>query len=76
MVKSNLLRATLAMSVCMIFAMAGTASAQTQKKKVTRDQAWEICRKEIQKEMPMQTTNQNQRFIRGGACMARFGHRL
>lgn len=54
---------------------ATASSAQKQKKKVTLEQAWEICRKEVQSG-PMATTNQMDRTARGQACLSRFGYRL
>ena len=46
------------------------------KTKFSYEQAWKICVAQLRKDLPMQTSNQNERFLRGGACMARFGYRF
>lgn len=52
---------------------AGDASAAT-KKKVTYEQAWKLCKAELDKEKIPSTTTSNERYLRGGACMKKYGY--
>ena len=51
-------------------------NASAQQKRVSLAQAWKICKAALDKEGPATTTNTNDRFLRGGACMAKFGYSL
>jgi hypothetical protein len=56
--------------------IAANASAAT-KKKVTFEQAWKLCKAELDREkIPNTTGHANERYIRGGACMKRYGYSL
>ena len=47
------------------------------KKKVTFEQAWKLCKAELDKDkIPATSTMSNERFIRGGACMKKYGYEL
>lgn len=59
---------------CALIAVNTEASAQ--QRKVSLAQAWKICKAALDKEGPATTTNTNDRFLRGGACMAKFGYSL
>lgn len=73
--KGKALGAAFAVSTCALFAMSVTASAQnTAQKKVSHAQAWKICKAALDKEGPATPLNTNDRYIRGGACMAKFGY--
>jgi hypothetical protein len=55
--------------------LADTAVAKT--KKLTYEQAWEACKKEMDKMGVFGTsTMANERHTRGAACMKRYGHRI
>ncbi len=63
------------MSACALLAMSVTASAQNKaQKKVSHAQAWKICKAALDKEGPANPLNTNDRYIRGGACLAKFGY--
>jgi hypothetical protein len=57
-----------------------SASAAEKKsaaqKKVTFDQAWARCKAELDKEGTASNMTTNDRYIRGGACMMKYGYRL
>ena len=50
------------------------ASAATKKKKVTYEQAWKLCKEQLDKEKVPGTTTSNERYLRGGACMKMYGY--
>ena len=50
------------------------ASAATKKKKVTYEQAWKLCKEQLDKENVPGTTTSNERYLRGGACMKNYGY--
>ena len=55
--------------------LAETAVAKT--KKLTYEQAWEACKKEMDKMGVFGTSTQaNERHTRGAACMKRYGHKI
>ena len=55
--------------------LADTAVAKT--KKLTYEQAWEACKKEMDKMGVFGTSTQaNERHTRGAACMKRYGHKI
>jgi hypothetical protein len=76
MSKSRLLTVIVAVSAAMLFAGADMASAQKKGKKVTYEEAWEICRKDVQANLPGDTTQSAARYTRGAGCMKKYGYRL
>ncbi len=57
------------------FAVADQAAAAT--KKLTYEQAWAHCKALLDKEKtPGTTTMGNERMVRGGACMHKYGYKL
>jgi hypothetical protein len=74
MMTLSLLRIAVAISICAAFAMPTVASAQQKQKKVSYEQAWKLCKAALDKEGPATPLNTNDRYIRGGACMAKFGY--
>jgi hypothetical protein len=62
-----------ALLVFTAFAMPSDASAQKQKK-VSHAEAWRICKAMLDKEGPATPLNTNDRYMRGGACLAKFGY--
>jgi hypothetical protein len=73
MLNPNLLHIGIVVSVCAAFAIPQAASAQS-KKKVSHAEAWRICKAALDKEGPATSLNTNDRYIRGGACLAKFGY--
>ena len=52
-------------------------NALAAKKKLTYEQAWEVCKKEMDKMGIFGTSTQaNERHTRGAACMKKYGYRL
>lgn len=48
-----------------------------KKKKLTYEQAWEVCKKEMDKMGIFGTSTQaNERHTRGAACMKKHGHKI
>lgn len=67
---------SLALTSSMLLAMHGVASAQNAKKRtVTYEQAWKLCKQALDKEKHA-VLDTNTRYLRGGACMAKFGYRF
>ncbi|MDT3683819.1 MAG: hypothetical protein RO009_02095 [Pseudorhodoplanes sp.] len=70
---------TIALTSCAFIAMHGVASAQSTKaqntkpKKVTYEQAWKLCKQALSKESHS-ILDTNTRYLRGGACMAKYGY--
>jgi len=55
--------------------LADTAVAKT--KKLTYEQAWEACKKEMDKMGVFGTSTQaNERHTRGAGCMKKYGYRI
>jgi len=51
------------------------AGAQSGKQnKVTLQQAWNICMKWLNEDTPATAENQQQRYYRGAACLAKYGY--
>ena len=50
------------------------ASAATKKKKVTYEQAWKLCKAQLDKEKIPGTQTSNERYMRGGTCMKNYGY--
>ena len=52
-------------------------NALAAKKKLTYEQAWDVCKKEMDKMGIFGTTTQaNERHTRGAACMKRYGYKI
>jgi hypothetical protein len=52
-------------------------SALAAKKKLTYEQAWDVCKKEMDKMGIFGTSTQaNERHTRGAACMKRYGYKI
>ena len=52
-------------------------NAYAKKKKLTYDQAWDVCKKEMDKMGVFGTSTQaNERHTRGAACMKKHGYRI
>jgi hypothetical protein len=52
-------------------------NALAAKKKLTYEQAWEACKKEMDKMGIFGTSTQaNERHTRGAACMKKYGHKI
>jgi hypothetical protein len=48
-----------------------------KKKKLTYDQAWEVCKKEMDKMGVFGTSTQaNERHTRGAGCMKKYGYKI
>jgi hypothetical protein len=75
MVKSKLLVIVMAAAAAMVFSAAESASAAKKAKKPTYEQAWEICRQDVQANLPS-IDHASTRATRGAACMKRYGYRL
>jgi hypothetical protein len=75
MLKSKLLGVVTALSVAMLFAATDITSAQQKAKKLTYEQAWAECKKEVSL-LGGDTTTSAARYTRGAACMKQHGYRL
>jgi hypothetical protein len=73
--KSILLGVTIAASAAILLAATDTTLAQ-KAKKLTYEQAWAECRKDVQANLPGDTTQSAARYTRGAACMKTHGYRL
>lgn len=56
-----------------IFVIAHPAGASAKGKKYTLEQAWAICKAEIDKTVPK---DNSARYSAGGACLLRHGYRI
>ena len=65
-----------AVLVAATFTASDNAFAAT-KKKVSFEHAWKLCKAELDRDKVANTTGQsNERYIRGGACMKKYGYDL
>ncbi|MGE5165550.1 MAG: hypothetical protein ACM3IH_16190 [Sphingobacteriales bacterium] len=72
----RILAAVLAGAFVMGFGLTEDAVAKT-KKKLTYEQAWDVCKKEMDKMGIFGTSTQaNERHTRGAACMKRYGYKI
>jgi hypothetical protein len=72
----SILAILMAVAASAIFTLADSASAAS-KKKVSFEQAWKLCKAELDRDKVPNTTGQsNERYIRGGACMKKHGYEL
>jgi hypothetical protein len=68
------LTAVLAATLIAAFGYADDALA---KKKVSYDQAWKICKDQMDKDKIPGTTGQsNERYTRGAGCMKKYGYKI
>jgi len=59
------------------FGLAESAFAKTKTKKLTYEQAWDVCKKEMDKMGIFGTSTQaNERHTRGAGCMKKHGYRI
>ena len=66
----------IALPLAAAFAVSAASDALAQKK-LSYEQAWATCKKEIGANAPGQDTTQSStRFMAGGACMKKYGYRL
>jgi hypothetical protein len=75
MSKFNMLGVVIALSGAMLFAATDMASAQQRAKKLTYEQAWAECKKEVSL-LGTEATTSAGRYTRGAACMKQHGYRL
>ena len=77
MSKSNLpIVATIALSVGMLFAATDMTLAQKKAKKLTYEQAWAECKKDVTSVLGGEAGTSAARYTRGAACMKQHGYRL
>ncbi|MGA7345585.1 MAG: hypothetical protein WBY01_08485 [Pseudolabrys sp.] len=75
MSKRKLLIAFLAVTLAAPLGFVDAASAA--KKKVTYDEAWKLCKAELDKSGAVGTSiNPNERHTRGAGCMKKYGYRI
>ena len=73
--KRRMLIAFLAVALAAPLGFVDAASAA--KKKVTYDEAWKLCKAELDKSGAFGTgTQANERHTRGAGCMRKYGYRL
>jgi hypothetical protein len=71
----RILAVLLAGAFAVTFGLADNALAA--KKKLTYEQAWDVCKKEMDKMGIFGTfTQANERHTRGAACMKRYGYKI
>ena len=74
--KRKLFATLLAIMTVVGFVFSDNASAAS-KKKVSFEQAWKLCKAELDKDkIPNTSGMANERYIRGGACMKKYGYDL
>jgi hypothetical protein len=70
-----MLTTALAITIVTVFGLADTASAKH--KKVSYDQAWKICKEQMDKDkIPGTSTQSNERYTRGAGCMKKYGYKI
>jgi hypothetical protein len=75
MFKSRMLTGLCVLAFAVSLGLAGNASAA--KKKVTYDQAWALCKAELDKAGAYGTAlAPNERHTRGAGCMKKYGYRI
>jgi len=63
------------LALALLAATSGAASAKAKRAKLTYDQAWEHCTKELDRNHILRADS-GQRYAAGGACMLRYGYRI
>ena len=77
MSKRRMLIAFLAVTLAAPLGFVDAASAAKNKKKVTYDEAWKLCKAELDKSGTWGTsTSANERHTRGAGCMQKYGYRI
>jgi hypothetical protein len=64
------------LGAAMIVTSASGVSAAKRHKKVSYEQAWTLCKGELDREKIPGVGVSNDRYLRGGACMARYGYKF
>ena len=72
--KNKLTVTLLAAALAAAFAFAENASAASKNKTVSYERAWKLCKDQLDKEKIPATTTSNERYLRGGACMKKYGY--
>ena len=65
--------------VCSVTALVvaiGFSAAATEHKTVSLEEAWKLCKQDVDKALPNNSEHQTQRYQRAGACMRKYGYRL
>ncbi len=78
MLKANLTHAALvSVAFALVFATSGSAFAKKkQPANPTYEQAWALCKKELDQHHISSNYSPGQRYAAGGACMHRYGYRI
>jgi hypothetical protein len=76
MFKSKLSSLAVALSVAVPLSLAGSASAAPKAKKLTYEQAWAECKKDVTSTLGGEAGTSAARYTRGAACMKQHGYRL
>lgn len=63
-------------AIAIAITWASGASAAKREKTISFERAWTLCKAELDREKIPGPGISNDRYIRGGACMARYGYRL
>jgi hypothetical protein len=75
MLKFNVLGVIIALALALPLTLADTASAQKKGKKLTYEQAWAECKKDVAF-LGSDATTSAARYTRGAGCMKQHGYRL
>ena len=68
---------TIAFAIGAVLAISVVDDASAaQAKKLTYEQAWAACKKDVVSSLPGETTMSAARYTRGAACMKQHGYRL
>jgi hypothetical protein len=73
MLKLKPLHVVIALSVAVPLALADTAFAAKKAQPLTFEQAWALCKVQVDK---LAADQQSQRYSRGAACMHHYGFRI
>jgi hypothetical protein len=68
-----------AVSICATTAIIvafGIAAHAEEQKKVSLEEAWKICKQDVDKSLPNNADHATQRYQRAGACMRKYGYPL
>ena len=74
MSRFSIFAATIVISGAMVMSPSEPASAATNTKKLTYDQAWAKCQAQINKAVPGDQASA--RHAWGSACMRKYGHKI
>jgi hypothetical protein len=73
MSKLKSLHVVIALSVAVPLALADAAFAAKKAEKLTFEQAWAVCKTQVDK---LAADQQSARYSRGAACMHHYGYRI